>query len=119
MLQMQSAAEAEPSSDSASSGQERHAPWSLAPLMGLQVLLVQLISTPAEHHEPGGQGAQPSLLLRPSFRPTVPASHGAGDDEPSAHHDATEHVLHAVAPDSSCQLPAEHRRHVAMLASEA
>ena len=70
---------------------------------------------PAEHHEPGEHGSQPALLLRPSRRPKVPGSQGVGEDEPSAHHDERVHALHAVAPDSSCHSPAEHRRHEAML----
>ena len=91
-----------------------------APMSDALVALDQVpraheIAFPAEHQKPCGHGSQPSLLPRPSSRPTVPSSHGVGADAPSAHHDRTRHTLHAVIPDSSCQLPAAQRRHAAML----
>ena len=46
---------------------------------------------------------------RPLPRPKVPRSQGVGEDEPSAHHDERVHPLHAVAPGSSCHVPASQR----------
>ena len=77
------------------------------------------MALPAEHHEPGEHGSQPALLRRPLPRPKVPRSHGVGEDEPSAHQDERVHSLHAVAPGSSCQVPASQRRHDAILSLSA
>ena len=96
-------------------GHGLHVPMSDALTAFDQVPGPQGIAMPAEHQKPCGHGSQPSLLLSSGLRPTVPRPQAVGADEPSAHHDATSHGLHAVAPDSSCQLPAAQRRHAAML----
>jgi len=56
------------------------------------------MATPAEHQLPGGQGEHCVAAASPRPRPTAPASHGVGADEPSPHHDALVQTSQAVAP---------------------
>ena len=58
------------------------------------------MATPAKHHEPAGHGSHCDLRLSPRRRPTVPASHGVGADEPTPHQLCSVHSSHAVAPSS-------------------
>ena len=79
-------------------GQGAHAPMLEAPFVLDQVPLPQGMATPALHHLPGGQSLHSSALRRRFELPTLPASHGVGEELPLPHHDASSHSMHVVAP---------------------
>ena len=61
-----------------------HAPWLFWFMRLLYAFWGHKMATPAEHHEPVGQGSHSSALVRPLRWPTVPAVQAVGAELPAA-----------------------------------